>query len=73
MPIGQRDVESGYALLSQPRRKGLGRALTAAVSVGIEGQIDGSFAFAQLLKLSRIEMGSQRTGEVAKPACHNRA
>jgi len=57
MALRQRDTESGDALLSQPVRKGLGRALPAAISIGIEGQIDGSPPLAQLLKLARIEMG----------------
>jgi hypothetical protein len=40
--------------------------LAAAVGVGIKGQIHGSRTVAQLPKLSRIEMGSQRTGDVVK-------
>jgi len=66
MALRQRDAENGYALMPQPVGKGLGRALPAAVGIGIEGQIDDSLAFAQLLKLARIEMGSQRAGEVMK-------
>ena len=73
MAIRQRDAENGYALRPQPRCQGVGGELPAAVGIGIEGQIDGSPAVAQLLKLARIEMGSQRAGDVMKTGCHNTA
>src|SRR6202158_4513340 len=44
----------------------LRRLLTAAVGIGIEAEIDGARAVAQLLKLTGVEMGSQRTGDVVK-------
>ena len=66
MALRQRDAENGYVLLPQSVCQGAGRELPAAVGIGIEGQIDDSLAFAQLLKLARIEMGSQRAGEVMK-------
>ena len=44
----------------------LRRLLAAAVGVGIKGQIDGSRGVAELPKLARIEMGSQRAGDVLK-------
>ena len=40
--------------------------MAAAVAVGIKGQIDGSGTVAELPKLARIEMGSQRAGDVVK-------
>jgi len=45
--------------------------LAAAISIDIEGEINGARAVAQLAKLAGVEMGAQRTGEVAKPACHH--
>ena len=40
--LGQRDAAHVYAPLSKPAGKRLCRLLTAAVDVGIKGQIDGS-------------------------------
>ena len=65
--LGQRDPASVYALLSEPVvQSALRRLLAAAVGVGVKGQIDGSGAVAELPKLARIEMGSQRAGDVVK-------
>src|ERR1700687_4259100 len=44
----------------------LRRLLAAAVRIGIEAEIDGARAVAQLLKLTGVEMGSQRTSDVEK-------
>ncbi len=44
----------------------LRRLLTAAIPVRIKGQIDGSRGVAELPKLARIEVGSQRAGNVLK-------
>src|SRR6202022_814326 len=44
----------------------LRRLWAAAVGIGIEAEIDGARAVAQLLKLTGVEMGSQRTSEVVK-------
>src|ERR1700693_2919821 len=44
----------------------LRRLLAAAVGIGIEAEINGARAVAQLLKLTGVEMGSQRTGDLVK-------
>jgi len=41
--------------------------LAAVVLVGVKSQVDGSGGIAELPELARIEMGSQRTGNVVKP------
>ena len=64
--IGQRDAASGDASLPETPCEALRGLLAAAVGVGIKGQIDGSRTVAQLPKLARIEMGSQRAGDVVK-------
>jgi hypothetical protein len=40
--------------------------LAAAVAVGIKSQIDGSGSVAELPKLARVEVGSQRAGNVVE-------
>jgi hypothetical protein len=40
--------------------------LAAAIAVRIKGQMDGSGSVAELPELARIEMGSQRAGDVVK-------
>ena len=40
--------------------------LATAVVVCIEGEINGTRTFAQLLKLARVQMRAQRAGDVAK-------
>ena len=58
MALGQHDAASEDALRSgDDAAKLLRRLLAAAICVGIEGEIDGSRAVAQLLKLAGIEMG----------------
>ena len=51
-----------------PRRLGqlLGSLLAALVLIDVEGEIDRALTFAQLAELVRVEMGSQRTGDVMK-------
>ena len=43
-----------------------GGLLAALVGIDIESEIDGARTFAQLAELVRVEMGSQRTGDVVK-------
>ena len=40
--------------------------LATAVGVCIEGEINGTRTFAQLLKLARVQMRAERAGDVAK-------
>jgi len=47
--------------------------LAAAVGVGIKGQVDGSGTVAQLPELARIELGSQRAGDVVKAGLPQRS
>jgi len=44
----------------------LRRLLAAAIGIGIEAEIDGARAVAQLLKLTGVEMGSHRTRDVVE-------
>ena len=53
-------------MLSEPAGKRLRRLLTTAVRVVVKCNIDGSRGVAELPKLARIEMGSQRAGDVLK-------
>src|ERR1019366_2064337 len=64
--LGQRDQTSRDASFPEPSQEALRCLLAAAVAVGIEGEIDGSGSVAELPKLARIELGSQRAGDVAK-------
>lgn len=66
MAIGQPDAESGYALRPQPVRQGLRGQLSAPIVVGVQGQIDGSPAVAELAELACVEMVSHRAGNVLK-------
>ncbi len=59
-------------MLSETVGKRLRRLLAAAIAVGVKGQIDGSRAVAELPKLARIEMGSQRAGDVLKSGLPHR-
>src|SRR5580693_7861332 len=70
--LGQRDSASVHALLSEPVGKRLRRLLTTAIRVVVEGQIDGSRGIAELPKLARIEMGSQRARNVLKSGLPHR-
>ena len=64
MAIRQRDAEGRYALSSKPVRQRLRGTLSAAVGVGIKGQVDGSHTIAQLTKLVCVELSSHRAGNV---------
>ena len=64
--IGQRDAASRMPCSLRHRQRALRCLLSTAVGVGIKGHIDGARAVAQLAELVRIEMGSQRTGDVVK-------
>jgi hypothetical protein len=52
--------------------KRLRRLLTTAIRVVVKGNIDGSRGVAELPKLARIEMGSQRAGDVLKSGLPHR-
>ena len=67
MAVGQRYGTYVYTLLGELAGKPLSRLLTTAVLIGIKSQIDGSGGIAELPELARIEMGSQRAGDVVKP------
>jgi len=60
MTSGQRNPASGYPLRAETPREALRGASTTAVGIGIESQVDGSGAVAQLLELADVEMVSQR-------------
>src|ERR1700683_215263 len=70
--LGQRDSASVDALLSEPAGQRLRRLLTTAIRIVVEGQIDGSRGVAEWPKLARIEMGSQRAGDVLKSGLPHR-
>jgi len=50
----------------KPARKRLRGTGAAAVRLSIAGQILGSTAIAELLKLARIQMITERAGDIAK-------
>src|SRR5882724_8980244 len=64
--MGQEDAASGDTLRLETMCQPLRSLLAAAISIDIEGEINGARAVAQLAKLAGVEMGAQRTGEVAK-------
>ena len=64
--LGQRYGTHIHALPSEPAGKRLRRFLTAAVRIGIKGQVDGSRTVAQLPILVHAEMISHRAGDVVK-------
>src|ERR1035437_10217609 len=69
---GQRYGTHTHVEPSEAAGKRLRRFLTAAIRIGIKGQIDGSGAIAQLPKLACVEMVSQRAGNVLEaglPQC----
>ena len=70
--LGQRDSASVYALLAEPAGKRLRRLLPTAVCVGVKCNKDSSLGVAELPKLARIEMGSQRAGDVFKSGLPHR-
>jgi hypothetical protein len=57
--VWQEDTESRHALSAKATRQLLCRELATSVGVGIEGNIDGSRAVAELLKLPCIWMTAQ--------------
>ena len=70
--LGQGDSASVDALLSEPAGKRLRRLLTTTIRVVVKCNIDSSRGVAELPKLARIEMGSQRTGDVLKSSLPHR-
>jgi len=64
----QEDPASGDTMRAKAMGQLLGSLLAALVLIDVEGEIDRALAFAQLVELVRVEMGSQRTGHVVK-AC----
>jgi hypothetical protein len=64
--MGQEDAASGDTLRLETMCQPLRSLLAAAIGIGIEGEIKGARALAQLLKLIGIEMDAQGTGEVVK-------
>ena len=67
MAVGQQTTVRTFMPCSrEPVGERLRRLLAAAVGVGIKGQIDGSRTVAELPKLARVEMSSQRAGDVVK-------
>jgi hypothetical protein len=70
--VWQRDPASVDALLSEPAGKRLRRLPTTAIRVGVKGEIDGSRGVAELPELARVEMGSQRVGDVLKSGLPHR-
>lgn len=55
MPIGQEDATRADALRPETIDQRLRRLLAAAVGIGIERDIDGAGAFAELLKLVGVD------------------
>ena len=64
--VGQGNQASRDAPLPKTFGETLSCLLAAAVGVGIKGEIDGSGCVAELPELARIEMGSQRAGDVVE-------
>src|ERR1700733_12239411 len=73
VPVRQGGPPSGYASFLKTSREALRCLLAAAVVIRIKGQIDGAWAVAELPKLTRIEMGSQRAGDVLKSGLPHRS
>jgi hypothetical protein len=66
MALGQYDAASGNALLPKSISEPLRGLLPTAIYIRIEGEINGSHAFAQLPELAAIEMVAQGASNVAK-------
>src|SRR5260370_25457068 len=64
--LGQGDQASSDASLPKTSGEALRCLLAAAIAVRIQGQIDGLGTVTELPKLARIEVGSQRAGDVVK-------
>src|SRR5260370_11696377 len=71
--LGQGDQASSDASLPKTSGEALRCLLAAAVAVRIQGQIDGAGTVTELPKLARIEMGSQRAGDVVKAGLPQRS
>ena len=65
---GQGYAPSSHSLSPETPRHSLSRLLAALVRVGIESQIDGPPAIAQLLELSRVEVVPHRAGDIVEPS-----
>jgi hypothetical protein len=57
--LGQRNQTSSDASFPETSRQMLRCLLAAAIAVRIKGQIDSAGGIAELLKLARIEVGSE--------------
>ena len=66
MAIGQEHAASGDALGAETTCESLRGLLATAVSIDVEGEIDGARTVAQLLKLAGVQMRTERAGDVAK-------
>jgi len=64
--LWQHDAASSDTLSVKTMGKKFSGLLSALVGVNIEGEIDGARSFAQLVELLRVEMSSQRAGDVVK-------
>lgn len=66
MAAGKQDTTSVDAMRPETMLLRLRGLLAAAVRIDVEGEIDPARTVAELLKLTSVEMSSQRTGDVAK-------
>ena len=66
MSFWQEDAAGIDTLRAKTMGQLLGGLLPALVGIDIEGEIDSARTFAQLVELVRVEMGSQRAGDVVK-------
>jgi hypothetical protein len=64
--VGQGYAPRGHPLSPETPRHPLRCVLAAPIGVGIESQVDGPRAIAQLLKLSRVELVAHRTGDMVE-------
>ena len=64
--VRQQYCANAQALFSEATGKRLRGALTTAIRIGIEGQVNGARTVTQLLKLAAVEVSSHRAGDVAK-------
>ena len=66
VPVRQLHAPRRHPLRPEAPRHALRRVLATAVGGGIESQIDGPHTVTQLLKLARVEMGTQRAGDLVE-------
>src|SRR5580704_3899554 len=66
MSLRQENATCGDTVRDKTTGQLLCSLLAALVLIDIEGEIDGARSFGQLAELVRVEMGSQRTGDVMK-------